>query len=604
MSLTAVMVVVILVAGIASAFLVLTMNEHSVAGKSRNKMKALYCAEAGAEHAANLIRVGISTNPDTVANLEGTITIGTWPESVVVTYLTKFRADLPETVDSAGLYTDRQSYEILAECKVKGEVGRVFRVVEAQMTPIFQFLAFYDEDLEANPGPAAYWNGRLHTNKDLYLTNRDGNAMAENGHGLIIDSEHVQAVGKVHRKYKQNVETNAHGRVRVRQKGTTPPANPGVNYDGDAGLVDFGLNLSSDSPNWTSESTSLFGGSMKDGSTGAQTMVPPDLASINPNGFFHKTAESGGLVVENGKVYKGGQDITNDLKAIDAVSTSTTIYDAREQANVPVVTLDVGKIMNSSFRPTNGLIYATESSSSASSPKGFQLVNGSTIPGKDASGASFEGLTIVSNAPVYVKGDFNGHTYTSADLASGKITDPSLVGKQDPAHPKQPCAIIADAVNLLSNNWNNTKGPGTPSAPSASPTTFNFAMIGGNGETQFQAGISGQGYNGGLQNLPRFHENWSGVNCNIKGSFVNLWRSVIADGQYLNSGKIFSPPKRLWDFDVEFNDPSRLPPWTPKVTKIGRTTYEEGWTRPVDYDLENDLKDYKKNNPVVDPNAK
>lgn len=578
-SIPAVMVIVILVAGITSAFLVLAMNENSVSGKSRNKMKALYCAEAGAEHAANIVRVAISTNPTAADDVLGDVTIGTWPDSVTVHYVAKKRTDLPDETDESGLYTQRQSYEILAECTVNQELGRVFRIVEARTTPIFQFLAFYNDDLEANPGPAAYWNGRIHTNGNLYLTDRDGSASTKSGHGLIIDSEHVQAVGSIYRKYKNDVETGANGRVRIRQKGTTPPANTGTNYDADKGLIDWDLGYTSDSANWSTSSQTDFGGTVKDKHTGSSEMTPPDLKSIEPDGFFHQNAADGGLVILDNEVYSGGQNITKDLENAGIITPGQSVYDAREKLSMPVMTIDVGKLMNSSYRPSNGLIYGGYSGNSASNPKSFQLVNGGTIPPSSDPKSTPNGLTFVSNSPVYVKGDYNGRTYTDADYTAGTITDKALIGTQDKSHASQPCAIIADAVNLLSNKWDNTKKAGS-AAPAASHTTFNFAMIAGNRDT-----VNNKIYSGGLQNLPRFHENWSGITCNIKGSFVNLWRSKIADGDYGNAN-VFSPPKRLWDFDQTFNDPSQLPPWTPKVTKIGRTTYEEGLTRPANYDLE------------------
>jgi uncharacterized protein (UPF0333 family) len=588
-SILGVMVIVVLVAGIASAFLLLTMNEASVSNSSRNKMRAMYCAEAGAEHAANLVRVGISGNLGAVANIDGQISIGTGPEKVDVDYAAKYRSDLPDETDESGLYTQRQSYEILAECRINGEVGRVFRVVEARVTPIFQFLAFYDGDLEANPGPAGYWNGRLHTNQKMYITDRDGSAASKSGYGLVIDSEHVQAVGGMYRRYKGGtdgsptpVETGANGRVRIRQKGTEPIDNAALSPDKDDGLIDWGL----DSGGGPTESSALkaFGGSVKDGNTGAQTMAPPDVETIAKDGYFHEAARNGGLVIEDGRVYQGGEDITAKLPA--GTVQQTTLYDAREQTSVPVTTIDVNLLMTSEYRPPNGLIFGVDNQASVDKPRGFHLINGGTIPPSGDTSVTPDGLTFVTPTPTYVQGDYNAHTYTKADLDAGKIpgNNAGLVGMQDPSHPTQPCAIIADAVNLLSNKWDNSKIAGK-SPPPATPTSYNMAMISGNQTTEYDKSAPGSGYNGGLQNLPRFHENWGGINCNIKGSFVNLWESTIANGVY-GLSNVYTPPKRFWDFDQSFNDPSRLPPWTPKVTTIGRTTYEEGWTRSSTYDLE------------------
>jgi hypothetical protein len=62
---------------------------------------------------------------------------------------------------------------------------------KSRAIPLFQFGAFYEGDLELNPSPTMTFNGRLHTNKDMYLTagtiksgislRIDGNLTAYNG---------------------------------------------------------------------------------------------------------------------------------------------------------------------------------------------------------------------------------------------------------------------------------------------------------------------------------------------------------------------------------------------------------------------------------------
>ena len=80
---------------------------------------------------------------------------------------------------------------------------------------------------------------------------------------------------------------------------------------------------------------------------------------------------------------------------------------------------------------------------------------------------------------------------------------------------------MADAVNLLSNAWTGNKQPGT--LPEATETTFNTAVVTGIHESSVGS------YNGGFENLPRFHENWSGIECHINGAFVNTWTSPARD---------------------------------------------------------------------------
>jgi hypothetical protein len=155
-----------------------------------------------------------------------------------------------------------------------------------------------------------------------------------------------------------------------------------------------------------------------------------------------------------------------------------------------------------------------------------QLTNGSLLPGK---------LTVASEDPVYVQGDYN----TGDEVVTQKGA-----------------SVIADTINLLSNSWNNSK-TSSSGLPGASNTTYNVAMIAGNQ-------TSGLGdYNGGLENLPRFHENWSGRNCTIKGAMVNTWSSEHGTAPWVYGGNRYTAPNRIWSYDTAFNNAANLPPFTP-----------------------------------------
>ena len=138
---------------------------------------------------------------------------------------------------------------------------------------------------------------------------------------------------------------------------------------------------------------------------------------------------------------------------------------------------------------------------------------------------------MVTENSIYVQGDYNTNNKVGA-------------------------AVIADAVNLLSNSWDGSKGASS-SLPGASETSFNLAIITGNTETV------GSKYNGGLENLPRFHESWSGVKCNITGSFVNTWESQYANAPWRYGGNVYKAPGRAWSYDTDFNTVANLPPFTP-----------------------------------------
>jgi hypothetical protein len=111
-----------------------------------------------------------------------------------------------------------------------------------------------------------------------------------------------------------------------------------------------------------------------------------------------------------------------------------------------------------------------------------------------------------------------------------------------PGYTRQPAAIIADAVNILSNAWIDANS-GTK--PIATPTTVNAGIVSGNVP-------SANGYySGGLENFPRFLENWSGKTFTYYGSMIQLYQSEQAIGRW-GANNVYDPPTRAWYFDNNF----------------------------------------------------
>jgi len=509
-TLMAALVMVVLVGGIAGALLLASANEQKAGDNTRLKMKSTYLAEAGAEDAAFQIRTALANIASVPATT--TITIGGTPVAGTITPI----GNLRQTVDPTGLQSTHRQYEIVAQNSFNKTLGRVIRTVDAQSTPIFQFLAFYNDDLEILPGPAATLQGRIHTNRDLYIGS---------GASLQVNSEYVHAAGEMYRRRKDD--------------GSVPGGTLSVKVTGSPSYQNWNSSLDSSDSTWTDDAQTNWNGTVQNGDMGVQVMETPTVGATDPGGYFNTNAN---LVIQDNQMIFMGSNVTALLPAGTLATTST--YDAREGTFVATTTVDMAKLKGTPYWPPNGLLYASKTNNTAASPKGVTFKNANELAA---------GLTIVSNGPVYVQGDYN--------------SSPS-----NPAYVKKPASIIADAVNLLSNSWTNTKGPSS-GLPNASPTTYNFAMISGNQNT------SGGNYNGGFENLPRFHENWTGVACRIRGAFVNLWRSRIADGAWVYGGNKYTAPNRDWDYDTDFNDPAKLPPFTPLAVSIIRTVYEEGYRR-------------------------
>lgn len=231
-----------------------------------------------------------------------------------------------------------------------------------------------------------------------------------------------------------------------------------------------------------------------------------------------------------------------------AITTNQTIQDNREGASVRLATLDVGavsaRIRDGTLAPFNNIIYISDTSAGATGggPKrGIRLKNGAIMPDS--------GITVASQNPVYIQGDYNTGG-SNPPSNSGTYSQPEVAG-----YTRKPCAVVADAVNLLSNAWNDANSSSSLSSRTASNTTFNTAIVSG------IVPSTNNYYSGGAENFPRFLENWSGKTLTYYGSMVELYSSRQSIGTW-GSGNVYSPPNRRWYFDTNlqiYTPPGSLP---------------------------------------------
>ncbi len=166
------------------------------------------------------------------------------------------------------------------------------------------------------------------------------------------------------------------------------------------------------------------------------------------------------------------------------------------------------------------------------------------------------GLTIVSESPVYIQGDYNA----GGGAAFGE--------------PNAATAVIADAVTLLSNSWddwNSLQFPHNPGNRPATTTWYRTAIVSGKGLSFPRPGPADPqdfGTDGGLHNFLRYLESWSGKTLNYRGSLVSLSYNRQGTGTYKCCANVYSPPTRAYAFDVDFLDPNLLPPGTPMFRDI------------------------------------
>jgi hypothetical protein len=213
----------------------------------------------------------------------------------------------------------------------------------------------------------------------------------------------------------------------------------------------------------------------------------------------------------------------------------------------------------------------------------LKLVNGTlgNLPTKpDGTG----GFTVGSENPVYIQGNYN----TSA--ADPTWSNPNAT---DPAHAA--AAVIADAVTLLSINWQDAGYPNyatgiitgslnntaTSGAKNAATTYYRVAIAAGKSQSFWNPNGTPTEYfgtDGGLHNFLRFLENWPGTTLYYKGSLVSLFWSTQATGTFKCCTTVYNPPTRNYVFDPLFAQPANLPPGTPMFRDVDNLSYRQDFT--------------------------
>jgi hypothetical protein len=193
--------------------------------------------------------------------------------------------------------------------------------------------------------------------------------------------------------------------------------------------------------------------------------------------------------------------------------------------------------------------------------RALRLVNGQDL--YDAA-PGLGGLTIASENPVYVLGDWNAN----ADGDDNFDNDEHVAS-----------AVLADAVTLLSCQWNDANSFNNPYSPGdrdASTTSYRLAVIAGKGLSfTWSSTPKDFGTDGGAHNFLRYIEDWGGETLYYRGSIASLFYSRQGTGTYKCCTTVYSPPSRGYNFDTEFLTPSLLPPRTPMFRDVNITGFQQ-----------------------------
>jgi hypothetical protein len=268
-----------------------------------------------------------------------------------------------------------------------------------------------------------------------------------------------------------------------------------------------------------------------------------------------------GVKVTSG-VPEGGSVTVSNTVWTNFLVVTNQIYNKRESMNVRVIQFNIGNFRTWAEAATNpitpfltgksaiNIVYiADQRTPIATAEPGIELLNGSRLPEN--------GLTIASPDPVYICGNYNT-TSDGINYSSG--TNSTVY--------TQPASVMADAIMVLSSAWSDANS-GLPLANRvANDTTVNAAFLSGIVPT-----ANGY-YSGGVENFPRFLENWSGKTLYYNGSMVVMFQSTIATAPWGSNSDTYNPPIRQWAFDTNFNVEAELPPGTPQITYMERLAWQ------------------------------
>ena len=213
------------------------------------------------------------------------------------------------------------------------------------------------------------------------------------------------------------------------------------------------------------------------------------------------------------------------------------------------------------------------------------------------------GFTVSSENPVYIQGNYNSNCPTAGGpdcTPNNPNLDLTWNLGAEPLHAA--AAVIADAVTLLSVNWQdagiigglyngslqNPINPGGAFVPALTPnriateTYYRVAVAGGKTiafNNSAQIPNNSYGIDGGVHNFLRLLEDWEGIStkqtCNYKGSLVSLYWNTYATGTF-KGGLTYSAPDRNFLFDSLFSTPGNLPPGTPMFRNVDNLSYRQG----------------------------
>jgi len=468
------------------------------------------------------------------------------------------RTYVPMQSQFHGLYGWRTVYRIVSNARqVNGRfplTAGVQQEVETDSIPVFQFAIFYNSLLEFTWAAPLTVRGRTHANGPIFV----GSICPLQFDATVTTTRYI-------------TKTNWAGCTLSQYTGSiTYNGNPGYRTNVPVLALPIGTN---NTPEAVREIINL----------------PPAGEDVNsPMGkqrYFNKASVV--LLVSNATVravIKNAPDdaapavLSASTNAADLaakfpfLSVTNTFTDQRENKTVKATQIDVDKYNR--WLQTNATVAAKFPAGSGTWPNvayvadlrtvsssqlaAVRLVNGASIPTN-----GHTGFTLATPNPLYVWGHYNAPVTAHRGTTNTSAT--------------QPASLISDALTILSPNWLDSQSAGSFTTRRAVSTTVNAALLTG---VVYSTGPARSQFSGGVQNMPRLLEDWGNGSASIvltlNTAMVNFFNSARATNQFQWPGNYYYAPTRNFNFDMNFTDPTKLPPGTPMLQAILRSK----WTVP------------------------
>jgi hypothetical protein len=517
---------------------------------------------------------------------------------IYVAFLTNYAGPLPSQYTNEFAATNSMIYRIVANVTMPGAyannankvIGTAQEDVLFALVPINTYAIFYNGELEFSDCATMNITGRTHSNADICT----GSGSALTFSALVTASTIIQSPNRGNAgpwSFNQNVTysggsqtdsvsvqlaipmINTHTMIEIPTNQSPAEVATLQGQQAEYNQAQVVL-IITNSPNTITNSANY---------AGTNPMVQVILQAGNNQSLpgadtsphiFYETNMSPSMLGTNYNAYQNTFQIGNsnfnpytNFIRLPFLSLTNTFTDERNtnsyyRSNMYVTQIDVGAYANwlltnttLTAKLTNGaatILYVADQRYIGTNKMAVvRLVNATQLPYNNNIG-----WTMATQNPLYVEGNYNVTTNSSMSLTLATAVGSTTNGNTVPA------ALLCDALTVLSSNWSDSLSSGGYTSRHPLNTTINAAVVTGNVPS---TGTSATTFSGGVHNLTRLLEDWSGYTLTYNTSIVCLFSSQMATNQFQMPGSYYDPPTRNWGFDPTFYNPAREPPGIPEA---------------------------------------